>query len=129
MSSSMFSKPFSSLLLSIISTGSSRTCGGRGGSWRRKGEDNTVGGVRENKSQILWVIFEGSKLGFRDFFFFFFFAKTRQAINWVVLSSRTSKTNSTKVSAANSPSYSMTSSSVKMKTLSDSSRPGGGEQT
>lgn len=125
MSSSMFSKPFSSLLLSIISTGSSRTCGGRGGSWRRKGGDNIVGGEREKKSQIVRVIFEGSKLGFRDFFF----AKTRQAINWVIISSRTSKMNSTSVSAANSPSYSMTSSSVKMKTLSDSSRPGGKEQT
>lgn len=32
--------------------------------------------------------------------------------------------NSTRVSAASSPSYSITSSSVKMKMLSDSSRPG-----
>lgn len=53
-------------------------------------------------------------------------AKIRQAINWEIISSRTSKMNSTRVSAESSPSYSMTSSSVKMKMLSDSSRP---EQT
>lgn len=55
-------------------------------------------------------------------------SKAKRAINWENTCSRTSKMNSTMVSAASSPSYSMTSSSVKMKMLSDSLRPGGRER-
>lgn len=75
--------------------------------------------TKEKLSKIVCILFKEIRVGYKDFV-----AKVRQAINWEIISSRTSKMNSTRVSAANSPSYSMTSSSVKMKMLSDSSRPG-----
>ena len=59
----------------------------KGGSWRRKGEDNGVEGDREKKNPESDSVSSSKKANWD---LETFFGEIKQAINWEIISSRTS---------------------------------------